>query len=153
MAGTYTNTPPAGTILPAGNNQTLSVSFAPTDSIDYTTATATATVNILQQGTTTTVVSSQPTAAPGEPVVFTATVSGGLPAPYLPTGSVQFQVNGQNVAASGVPDRWRHGQFYHVVLDRRVGQRHGHLLRRFKLHRQYGFGRKSEDPSALASMP
>jgi len=35
--GTFTYTPPATTVLPAGN-QTLSVLFTPTDSADYTTA-------------------------------------------------------------------------------------------------------------------
>ena len=32
----------------AGNNQTLSVVFTPTDTTDYTTAAATATINVLQ---------------------------------------------------------------------------------------------------------
>jgi hypothetical protein len=40
VAGTFTYTPAAGTILSAGLNQ-LSVSFIPTDAVDYTTQTAT----------------------------------------------------------------------------------------------------------------
>lgn len=36
-AGIFTYTPPASTVLSAGNNQTLSVYFTPTDSVDYTT--------------------------------------------------------------------------------------------------------------------
>ena len=36
VQGTFTYTPAAGTVLGAGNDQTLSVSFAPTDSTDYT---------------------------------------------------------------------------------------------------------------------
>jgi len=39
VAGTFLYTPLAGTVLPAGS-QSLSVSFIPTDSTDYTTATA-----------------------------------------------------------------------------------------------------------------
>jgi hypothetical protein len=39
---------PAGTVLNAGNNQTLSVTFTPTDTTDYTTATATASINVAQ---------------------------------------------------------------------------------------------------------
>ena len=35
-----------GTVLHAGNNQTLTVSFMPTDSIDYSTATATVPINV-----------------------------------------------------------------------------------------------------------
>ncbi len=48
VAGTFTYTPAAGTVLGAGNNQTLSVLFTPTDTTDYTTATASATINVLQ---------------------------------------------------------------------------------------------------------
>jgi Abnormal spindle-like microcephaly-assoc'd, ASPM-SPD-2-Hydin len=40
VSGTFVYTPPAGTILTAGM-QTLSVTFTPSDSVDYTTATAT----------------------------------------------------------------------------------------------------------------
>jgi Bacterial Ig-like domain (group 3)/PKD domain/Bacterial pre-peptidase C-terminal domain/RTX calcium-binding nonapeptide repeat (4 copies) len=50
---------------------------------------------ITPRATTTTVASSAPTAAPGQPVTFTATVSGGLAAPNIPTGTVQFKVDGQ----------------------------------------------------------
>ena len=39
VPGTFTYAPPAGTVLPAGT-QTLSVTFAPADSIDYTAASA-----------------------------------------------------------------------------------------------------------------
>ena len=46
VPGTFTYTPATGTALPAGNGQTLSVSFAPTDNKDYTTAGATATINV-----------------------------------------------------------------------------------------------------------
>ena len=48
VAGTFSYNPAAGTVLGAGNNQTLSVSFTPTDTTDYTTAAATATINVSQ---------------------------------------------------------------------------------------------------------
>ena len=48
VAGTFTYTRAAGTVLGAGNNQTLSVAFTPTDTTDYTSATATATINVNQ---------------------------------------------------------------------------------------------------------
>ena len=48
VPGTFTYTPASGTILAAGNDQTLSVIFTPTDTTDYTTATATVTINVLQ---------------------------------------------------------------------------------------------------------
>ncbi|MGC2638707.1 MAG: alkaline phosphatase family protein [Acidobacteriaceae bacterium] len=47
-AGTFAYTPSAGTVLPAGA-QTLSVSFTPTDTTDYTTATASVTLTVNQQ--------------------------------------------------------------------------------------------------------
>ena len=46
VAGTFTYTPAAGTVLNAGTGQTLSVTFTPTDSTDYSTASASATINV-----------------------------------------------------------------------------------------------------------
>jgi hypothetical protein len=46
VPGTFTYTPAAGTLLPAGAGQTLSVTFTPTDTVDYKTATATAKINV-----------------------------------------------------------------------------------------------------------
>ena len=48
VAGTFAYTPAAGTVLHAGSNQTLSVVFTPTDTTDYTHATATATISVSQ---------------------------------------------------------------------------------------------------------
>ena len=47
VPGTFTYTPAAGTVLGAGNSQTLSVTFTPTDSTDYKSASATASINVL----------------------------------------------------------------------------------------------------------
>ncbi len=47
VAGTFAYTPVAGTVLKAGS-QTLSVTFTPTDTTDYTTATATVTLTVNQ---------------------------------------------------------------------------------------------------------
>ncbi len=44
--GTIVYTPPAGTVLPAGNGQTLSAVFTPTDTLDYSNVTKTATINV-----------------------------------------------------------------------------------------------------------
>ena len=46
MPGTFTYTPAAGVVLGAGADQALSVSFAPTDSSDFTTATGAAAINV-----------------------------------------------------------------------------------------------------------
>ena len=48
VAGIFSYEPAAGTVLKAGNNKTLSVTFTPTDTIDYTTATASAMINVSQ---------------------------------------------------------------------------------------------------------
>jgi hypothetical protein len=46
VPGTFTYTPAAGTVLKAGAGQTLSLSFTPTDAVDYNTVTDTATINV-----------------------------------------------------------------------------------------------------------
>ena len=46
VAGTFTFTPAAGSILNAGGGQTLSVAFTPQNSIDYTTTSATTTIAV-----------------------------------------------------------------------------------------------------------
>ena len=48
MAGTPTYTPATGTVLSAGSGQTLSVTFAPTDTTDYTTVTQTTSIDVLK---------------------------------------------------------------------------------------------------------
>jgi hypothetical protein len=46
VPGTFVYTPPAGTVLPVGKAQTLSVTFTPADATNYTTAKATASINV-----------------------------------------------------------------------------------------------------------
>jgi hypothetical protein len=46
VPGTFVYTPPAGTVLPVGNGQTLSVAFTPTNTTLYKPATATTTINV-----------------------------------------------------------------------------------------------------------
>ena len=46
VAGTFAYSPAAGTVLHAGNNQTLSVVFTPTDTTDYVTTSATALIDV-----------------------------------------------------------------------------------------------------------
>jgi hypothetical protein len=46
VPGVFTYTPPLGTVLPPGNNQTLSVSFTPTNTTLYTTATDSTQINV-----------------------------------------------------------------------------------------------------------
>ena len=46
LAGTFVYTPIGGTVLSAGNNQALSVSFTPTDAVDYNVATGGTTISV-----------------------------------------------------------------------------------------------------------
>ena len=50
IPGTYVYQPPAGTVLSMGNNQKLSVTFTPTNTAGYLSATATTTINVLAAG-------------------------------------------------------------------------------------------------------
>jgi RHS repeat-associated protein len=47
VPGTFSYSPAAGQVLPLGSN-TLSVTFTPTDTVDYTTATAHTTISVIQ---------------------------------------------------------------------------------------------------------
>ena len=47
VPGTLTYTPAAGTVLPRGPGHVLSVTFTPTDTTDYTTATGSTSINVL----------------------------------------------------------------------------------------------------------
>ncbi len=46
VAGTFVYAPPSGTLLGAGTNQALTVTFTPTDTANYTTASATAHITV-----------------------------------------------------------------------------------------------------------
>jgi hypothetical protein len=91
VAGTFVYTPPAGTVLNAGAGQTLSVTFTPTDTANYTNATRSVLINVnvnTQAPTTTsTPTSSLNPSTYGQSVTLTATVTSGS---GTPAGSVQF---------------------------------------------------------------
>ena len=98
VPGTFTYTPAASTVLGAGNNQTLSVLFTPTDTTDYTAASATATINVLPANPTIDYVSSSYAGdAPGTVVTWTdgSTHTVGFDA----FGTIQAGINA--VAANG----------------------------------------------------
>ena len=106
VAGTFTYSPTAGTVLPAGNGQTLSVSFAPTDTTDYQSTSATATINVAQA--TPTITWATPasivygTALSSTQLDATANVAGTFT--YSPpTGTVLKAGNGQTLSASFAP--------------------------------------------------
>lgn len=54
VAGTFSYTPPSGTVLPVGSNQTLSTTFTPSDTIHYNTVSDSVLINVLGSGATAT---------------------------------------------------------------------------------------------------
>lgn len=48
VAGAFVYNPPAGTVLPVGAGQNLSVNFTPSDTVDYNSAAATVSVNVVR---------------------------------------------------------------------------------------------------------
>jgi hypothetical protein len=50
VPGTFSYKPAAGTVLGLGNKQTLSVTFTPTATTDYSTVTRTVSINVVQAG-------------------------------------------------------------------------------------------------------
>jgi ELWxxDGT repeat protein len=76
VPGTYTYTPDAGTILKAGAGQILSVSFTPTDTVDYEVTSATVTITVARAPVTLTV--SAPSGSyDGAPFTATALIVSG----------------------------------------------------------------------------
>ena len=115
---------------------------------DYQPTAAQVTFSITRHATTIAVSSSNPTAAPGQPVTFSASVLGGLPAPYLPTGSVQFQLNGQNVGTPVTIGRGWHGHLYHRRAGSQLVHPRGGLLRRYRLRGRHVATRHPDRPGA-----
>ena len=86
LAGAFTYTPPAGTVLAVGQ-QTLKTTFTPTDTTDYTTSTASVTLTVLPATPAVTLTALPNPAFLSNPVAFTATVSS---SGITPTGTVAF---------------------------------------------------------------
>ncbi len=117
VPGTFVYSPPSGTVLPAGS-QSLSVTFTPTDTADYNTATATVTLTVVQAAAITTANTTAFTV--GTLGSFTITASG-IPVPSLarsgtlPSG-VTFTDNGNGIAAlAGTPTAGTGGSYFVTV--------------------------------------
>ena len=116
VPGTFTYSPAAGTVLGAGNNQTLSVAFTPTDTTDYTTASATTTINVVQGQAIPTISWANPadivygTALSGTQLDATASVAGTFT--YTPAaGTVLGAGLDQTISVNLHPHR--HDRLYH----------------------------------------
>jgi hypothetical protein len=99
VAGTFVYTPPAGTVLGAGS-QTLSVLFTPTDTVDYTTATANVVLVVNRASTAVLLTSSINPQLIGQPVIFTAAISSSVGGSV--TGSVVFVADGTTLGTVAV---------------------------------------------------
>ena len=106
VPGSFVYTPASGTVLHAGNNQTLSATFTPTDTSDYSSATATASINVQQL--TPTIAWPAPadisygTALSGTQLDATANVPGTFT--YTPaTGTLLHAGNNQTLTAAFTP--------------------------------------------------
>lgn len=88
VAGTFAYTPAAGAVLGAGS-QTLSVTFTPTDSTDYTSATGTTTLTVNKVAVVISISSTVNPSSYGSTITFTFTFSG-VAGGAVPTGLAQI---------------------------------------------------------------
>lgn len=86
VAGTFAYTPPAGTVLPVGQNQ-LSTTLTPNDATDYMTATDSVTLTVIPATPNVNLTASANPVFLSNAITFTATI----PSPgIVPTGTVIF---------------------------------------------------------------
>jgi uncharacterized delta-60 repeat protein len=106
VAGTFTYSPSAGTVLTGGKGETLSVTFTPTDGTDYTTATKTVKINVTQATPTLTWVDPPDITfgTPLGPIQLDATAS--VPGTFVYTPAANTILNsgpGQALSATFTP--------------------------------------------------
>jgi hypothetical protein len=96
LAGSFSYSPAAGTVLPVGK-QTLTATFTPADTTDYTIGTATVTLTVIPGAPVVSLSATPSPAFVSNPVAFTATISSlGI----TPTGTVTFY-DGTTLLGSG----------------------------------------------------
>jgi N-acetylneuraminic acid mutarotase len=87
VAGAFAYNPAAGTVLPGGTH-TLAVAFTPTDTADYTSATATVQLTVNRAPVTVTLTPNPGSITAGNSITFAATVQSTTTG--TPTGTVTF---------------------------------------------------------------
>ena len=104
VPGTFVYTPPAGTVLPAGSGQTLSVQFAPADATDYTAASKNVSINVTSAPSLATLVMtetlSRDTGTNEVVVMVTLANTGGSAATSVQVGSAAI---GSTAATTALP--------------------------------------------------
>ncbi len=91
-AGTFAFTTPS--TAPQAGTTLQSVSYRPTDGVNYSTASSTVSVTVNKASSATALVSSANPSLQGSMVTLTATATPLAPASTTPTGNVQFYTNG-----------------------------------------------------------
>jgi uncharacterized repeat protein (TIGR01451 family) len=81
VAGSFTYTPAAGTVLRAGAAQTLSAAFAPSDPADYNPASATTTVTVVPDTDLSVTIAGPATGLADQVLVYTVTATNNGPSP------------------------------------------------------------------------
>ena len=146
VCGSVAYSPAAGTVLSAGT-QTLSVLFTPSDTTDYTSATATASINIAQHATTATISASTPQGARDRlspsPRPFRA---GYRPLPADRLGPVPDQRRQCRLARA--PGLERDGLLFDDRAGFRFLHRHRGLFRRHEPHRHHVAWLQRERPES-----
>jgi hypothetical protein len=106
IPGTFVYTPPVGSVLQANTPcPNLSVTFTPTDNVDYASATATKCLEVDPAGTTTTLVTARGSTTPGAvtPIYYgqiigdtaVMAVTSNNPGVGIDGGNMLFYINGQ----------------------------------------------------------
>ena len=96
VAGSFVYTPALGAVLNVGTGQTLSVTFTPTDTADYNTATQTTSITVTQAASFLLLATSSTPANYGATVTFTATL------PSAATGTVTFKDGSTTLGTGGI---------------------------------------------------
>ena len=103
VAGTFAYTPASGAVLSAGS-QTLSVTFTPTDTTDYTTATGSVTLALTDATLTLNVTASNSAPSYSDSVTLTATMSGGFTGTVNPTGTITFYDGSTSIGTRAISE-------------------------------------------------
>jgi hypothetical protein len=109
VPGTFVYNPPAGTVLPVGNGQTLSVTFTPTDTTNFTSAQKSVSINVAASAgpPTLTITRTLARDTNTQEVVVTVTIanSGGSPATAVQLTSAKIgSISATTSLPLSVPD-------------------------------------------------
>ena len=100
VPGVFVYNPAAGTILNAGAAQVLSVSFTPTDTTDYTNATGSTTITVLQDTPVFSNLSAPTIILHTASTTISGTIKNSVNSGLIPPGSVSITLNSVTLSAA-----------------------------------------------------